>query len=113
MPRTAILILTQYPDRASAQVLARALIETRLAACVSIGAVSDSLYHWRAKIEMAQEVPVVIKTCEEHYAAVEAAIRARHPYELPEIVAVPIIHGFAPYLDWIAAETQPPPYRSA
>ena len=113
MPRTAILVLTQMPDRASAQALARALIETRLAACVSIGALSDSLYHWRAEIEMASEVPVIVKTCDDLYGAVEAAIRARHPYELPEIVAVPIVHGFAPYLDWIAAETRPVALGSA
>jgi periplasmic divalent cation tolerance protein len=101
----AILVLTQMPDRASAQSLARALVEARLAACVSIGAPVESLYHWRGQIETAQEFTVVAKTRSERYAAVEAAIRARHPYELPEIIAVPAIDGFAPYLDWIARET--------
>src|SRR3954471_14410177 len=109
LPRTAILVLTQLPDRASAQVLAKALIESRLAACVSIGALSDSLYHWRGETEMGQEVQVTIKTCDDLYPTVEAAIRARHPYELPEIIAVPIVHGSAPYLDWIIAETKPVP----
>ena len=61
MPRTTILVLTQLPDRASAQVLARSLIEARLAACVTIGASSDSLYHWRGKIETAEEVPIIVK----------------------------------------------------
>ena len=107
MPRTAILVLTNVPDRESADALARALIESRLAACVNIGAVHDSLYHWRGEIEMAREVPLTIKTCADLYPAVEAAIRARHPYELPEIVAVPIDHGYPQYLDWIAAETRP------
>jgi len=107
LPRAALLVLTNLPDRASADAMARALIEARLAACVSIGAVHDSLYHWRGEIEMAQEVPLTIKTCADFYPAVEAAIRAQHPYELPEIIAVPIHHGFAPYLDWIAAETLP------
>ena len=101
----AILILTQMPDRASAQSLARSLVEAHLAACVSIGTPVESLYHWRGQIETAQEVPVAVKTRAERYAEVEAAIRARHPYELPEILAVPIVHGLAPYLDWIAAET--------
>ena len=107
MPRAAILVLTQCPDRGSAQALARVLVEARLAACVSIGTTVESLYHWRGKIEMAEEVPVVIKTCAEAYAAVEAAIRARHPYELPEIVAVPIVHGLSSYLAWIDDETRP------
>jgi periplasmic divalent cation tolerance protein len=113
LPRKSILVLTQLPDRASAQGLAQALIESRLAACVNVGALADSLYHWRGKIETANEVPLMIKTCEDLYADVEAAIRARHPYELPEIVAVPIVHGLAPYLDWLAAETSPLPLASA
>ena len=105
MPRAAILVLTQCPDRATAQRIARALVEARLAACVSIGTTVESLYHWRGKIEMAQEVPVAIKTCADAYAAVEAAIRERHPYELPEIIVVPIVDGLDRYLHWIAEET--------
>jgi len=101
----AILVFTQLPDRASAQALARALVEARLAACVSIGAPVESLYHWHGEIETAEEVPLVIKTGAHCYAAVEAAIRARHPYELPEILAVPVTDGLVPYLQWIAAET--------
>ncbi|MET0683575.1 MAG: divalent-cation tolerance protein CutA [Casimicrobiaceae bacterium] len=105
MAGAAIMIVTQMPDRASALVLARSLVESRVAACVSVGAPVESLYHWRGKIETAQEIPVVVKTCPERYPEVEAAIRAAHPYELPEIVAVPITHGSAPYLRWIADET--------
>jgi len=101
----AIMVVTQMPDRASALVLARSLVESRVAACVSIGTAVESLYHWRGKIETAQEIPVVVKTCSERYPEVEAAIRAGHPYELPEIVAVPITYGFTPYLQWIADET--------
>jgi periplasmic divalent cation tolerance protein len=106
LPRAAILVLTQMPDRTSAEALARALLEARLAACVSIGATVGSLYHWRGQIEMAQEVPVIVKTCADAYAAVQEAIRGRHPYELPEIVAVPITDGLPDYLDWIDAETR-------
>jgi periplasmic divalent cation tolerance protein len=101
----AILILTQLPDRASAQSLARSLVEARLAACVSIGAPVESLYHWHGQIETAQECPLVVKTRAERYADVEAAIRAQHPYELPEILAVPVVDGLARYIDWIADET--------
>jgi periplasmic divalent cation tolerance protein len=101
----AILVVTQMPDRASALTLARSLLDSRLAACVSVGAPVESLYHWRGKIETTQEIPVVVKTRSERYAAVEAAIRSGHPYELPEIVAVPVTDGLAPYLQWIADET--------
>lgn len=106
MAGAAILVVTQMPDRASALTLARLLVESRLAACVSIGAPVESLYHWRGKIETAQEIPVVVKTRPERYADVEASIRAHHPYELPEIVAVPVTDGLAPYLQWIADETR-------
>ncbi len=107
MADEAILVLTQMPDHAAAHALALALLERKLAACVSIGAPVDALYHWRGKIETGREVPVTIKTRLERYADVEAAVRAGHPYELPEIVAVPIVHGLERYLDWIAAETAP------
>jgi periplasmic divalent cation tolerance protein len=100
----AILVLTNMPDAASARSLARSLVEAHLAACVNIGAPVESLYHWHGEIETAREVPVVVKTLTERYREVEAAIRAQHPYELPEIIAVPLSDGLAPYLDWIAAE---------
>ena len=102
----AILVMTTMPDRASADALARALVEGRLAACVNVGASVDSMYHWQGQIETASEVPVLIKTRRDRYQELEAAIRARHPYELPEIVAVPISHGLSPYLQWITAETR-------
>ena len=105
MADAAILVLTQMPDHASALALARSLVEGRLAACVSVGAPVDSLYHWRGQIETAREVPVAIKTRAGRYAAVEAAIVARHPYELPEVLAVPMAHGLERYLDWIDTET--------
>ena len=105
MAGAAILVITQMPDRESALALARSLVESRLAACVSVGAPVESLYHWRGKIETALEVPVTGKTQPSRYAEVEAAIRAQHPYELPEIVAVPVVDGLAPYLEWITDET--------
>ena len=105
MADAAILVLTQMPDHASALALARALVEERLAACVSVGTPVDSLYHWRGQFETAREVPVAIKTRAGRYAAVEAAIVARHPYELPEVLAVPMVHGLERYVDWIGAET--------
>ena len=104
--RSSILVLTTLPDQAQAEALARELLTARLAACIQIGATVQSLYHWRGKIETASEVPLAIKTRAGLYPRVEETIRRRHPYELPEIVAVPISCGLPAYLDWIAAETQ-------
>jgi len=105
LPDAAILVLTTLPDHAGAQSLARALVAGRLAACVNVGAPVESMYHWHGEIETAHEIPVAIKTRAALYAQVEAAIVAAHPYELPEIIAIPIVHGLPRYLDWIDAET--------
>ena len=113
MPRAAILVLTQMPDRESAEALARALVESRLAACVSIGATVDSLYHWRGEIEMAQEVPVVDQDLRRRLCRGRSGDPRRHPYELPEIVAVPVTDGLPHYLDWIDRETRPGRTRTA
>jgi periplasmic divalent cation tolerance protein len=102
-----LLVLTTLPDLARAEALARALLEARLAACVQIGATLRSLYHWRGQIETAEETPVAVKTRRDLYSRVEEAIRQWHPYELPEIVAVPITDGSPAYIDWIVAETAP------
>jgi periplasmic divalent cation tolerance protein len=105
-PQSAILVLTTLPERGDAEALARELLAARLAACIQIGATVQSLYHWRGQIETADEIPIAIKTRAGLYARLETAIRRRHPYELPEIVAVPISNGFTAYLDWIATETK-------
>jgi periplasmic divalent cation tolerance protein len=104
-PPSALLILTTLPERAVAETLARELLAARLAACIHVGAPVRSLYHWRGQIETADETPLAIKTRAELYPKVQAAILASHPYELPEIVAVPIADALPGYIDWIAAET--------
>jgi periplasmic divalent cation tolerance protein len=104
----ALLVLTNLPDRAAAEKLADALIQKRVAACVNILAPCRSVYRWKGAVQHDEEHPVLIKTTRESYAALEAAIREAHPYELPEIVAVPIEHGLPAYLDWVAAETMLP-----
>jgi periplasmic divalent cation tolerance protein len=107
LPAAAILVLTSLPDLAAARHVARVLVESRLAACVQVGAPVESLYHWRGTLETANEIPLAIKTSSGMWPRVEAAIRDNHPYELPEIVAVPFTDGSADYLAWIAAETRP------
>lgn len=105
---SALLVITNLPDDYSAHALAGALIEARLAACVTILAPCRSVYRWQGKTENAEEVPVLIKTTAARYPELEAAIRARHPYELPEVIAVPIERGLPDYLAWVASETTEP-----
>lgn len=100
-----LLVLTTVADRAAGTALANELLTRRLAACVNVGAPVDSLYHWRGRIETGTEVPLAIKTRAALYPHVEAAIRELHAYELPEIIAVPITHGYDPYIGWIRDET--------
>jgi len=102
---SALLVLTNLPDRAAADRLAETLIEKRLAACVNILAPCRSVYRWKEAVQHDEEHPVLIKTTGERYAALEQAIRAAHPYELPEIIAVPVERGLPAYLDWVASET--------
>ncbi|MDF3839058.1 divalent-cation tolerance protein CutA [Cupriavidus basilensis] len=103
-----ILVMTVLPDADSATRLTRAVLESRLAACVNRLAPCESEYWWRGEIERSQEWPLLIKTTQDRYAALEAAIRLAHPYEVPEIVAMPVVAGFAPYLAWVAQETRTP-----
>ena len=101
------IVMTHLPDAATADALAGALVEARLAVCVSFTTGVQSVYRWQGKIERANEVTLTIKTTQRHYAALETAIRAAHPYELPEIIALPVVAGLPSYLHWIVAETSP------
>jgi periplasmic divalent cation tolerance protein len=103
-----LLVYTNMPDRAAALDLARALVARRLAACVNVLDGCTSVYRWEGAIEEANEVPVLLKTRAVRYPEVEAAIRELHPYELPEIVAVPVVRGLPEYLEWVAQETAIP-----
>lgn len=103
-----LLVFTNAPDAAQADALAEHLVAQGLAACVNVLPPCRSVYRWREKIERAAEVPLLIKTTSDRYAALEAAILARHPYELPEIVAVAASKGLPAYLDWVAQECEPP-----
>jgi periplasmic divalent cation tolerance protein len=101
-----LLVLTNLPDRAAAERLAEALIQKRVAACVNILAPCRSVYRWKDAVQHDEEHPLLIKTTAERYPELERALQAGHPYELPEIIAVPVERGLPAYLDWVAAETK-------
>ncbi len=101
-----LLVITNLPDAASAEKLARRIIEARAAACVNQLAPCTSTYRWKNNIEAATEVPLLIKTTQAAYPRLEKLIREAHPYELPEIIAVPVTTGLPSYLDWIDGETK-------
>jgi periplasmic divalent cation tolerance protein len=106
--RNTLLIFCNTPDADCAAKISRELVERRLAACVNILAPCQSIYRWHGAVEDAQEIPLVIKTTAERYAELEAVLRSLHPYEVPEIIALPIATGLPAYLAWIAEETAAP-----
>ena len=101
-----LLVLTNLPDAASAKKIANALIESRAAACVNVLAECHSVYRWQGQVETAVEIPLLIKTTVANYPLVERIVRARHPYDVPELIAIPITHGLPAYLDWLVTETE-------
>ncbi|MGB7502509.1 MAG: divalent-cation tolerance protein CutA [Azonexus sp.] len=103
-----LLVLTNCPDEESANAIALALVEERLAACVNILPRVQSIYRWEGAVESATEIPLLIKATAANYSALETAIRDRHPYTVPEIIALPVERGLPAYLDWVAAETTQP-----
>lgn len=96
-----ILVLTTCPDEPSAAVLAQRLVEGGLAACVNILPVMQSVYMWKGILQSGREHQLFIKTRRDRYSAVEQVVMTGHPYELPEIIAVPISAGLPAYLAWI------------
>jgi periplasmic divalent cation tolerance protein len=102
---SALIVISNAPDREVALRIAHALVERKLAACVNILAPCTSVYRWQGKVETANEIPLLIKTRAEIYEDVETAIRSLHPYELPEIVAVPVGQGLPEYLEWVESQT--------
>ncbi|CAJ0806021.1 Divalent-cation tolerance protein CutA [Ralstonia psammae] len=103
-----LLVLTNLPDADSADRVTKAVLESRLAACVNRLPACSSTYWWNGAIEHAAEIPLLIKTTHATYPALEVALRKAHPYEVPEIIAVPVAVGLPAYLAWVADETRQP-----
>ena len=102
----AMMVLTNMADMESARSLAATLVERRLAACVNLLPGVQSVYRWQGVVEQSAEVTLLIKTTAGRYGELEQAIRQLHPYELPELIALPIAAGLPGYLEWIALETR-------
>jgi periplasmic divalent cation tolerance protein len=100
-----VVILTTMPDTERIDELVRALVDERLAACVNVHAPMTSTYRWKDAVEREPERQLVIKTTRNCVAAVEARLRALHPYELPEFLVLPVEGGSDAYLRWIADST--------
>ena len=101
----ALIVLTNVPDLECAQLIARTLVEARLAACVNLLPAVQSIYRWQGQIEEATEITLLIKTTSQQVDSLQTEIVKLHPYDVPEIIATPIVAGYAPYLQWIATET--------
>jgi periplasmic divalent cation tolerance protein len=102
----AVLVYTTWPDAETAGAAAAAAVDARLAACANVLAPISSVYRWQGQVERAVETPVLFKTTAASAERLRAFIVARHPYELPSVVALPLVAGsHPPYLAWIAAET--------
>ncbi|MBI1890718.1 MAG: divalent-cation tolerance protein CutA [Burkholderiales bacterium] len=101
-----LLVITNLPDMQSAQALARKLVEQKLTACVNCLPPIRSIYQWQGTVEEADEVTLLMKTTQLRYAELEKAIQSAHPYQVPEIIAIPVTAGLPAYLQWIADETR-------
>ena len=100
----AVVVYITAPSRDEAARIARALVEERLAACVNLTPI-ESVYRWQGAVEEAAELLLVVKTRRAALDALAARVRALHSYTVPEIIALPLVAGWPPYLQWIAAET--------
>ena len=94
--------MSTCPDQKTARKIAENLIDAELAACVNILPAGLSIYRWQGKVESAEENLLLIKTYKNNYSQVETMIQNLHPYELPEIIAVPITTGSPEYLGWLS-----------
>ncbi|GGI80074.1 divalent-cation tolerance protein CutA [Shewanella gelidii] len=102
-----LMVITTCPDHDCAQRIASALVQAKLAACVQIVSPVTSVYHWQEQVCQETEYPLHIKCQAKHYQQLQQELQNLHPYEVPQIVAVPLTYGLPAYFDWIKDTTQP------
>ena len=103
----AIVVLCTCPDDTCARALAQTLLNEKLAACVNLIPQVTSLYCWQGKMEESQEVQLVIKSRRTLFGILQQRIQTLHPYEVPEILAMPVLNGSPAYLQWLQEQTTP------
>lgn len=106
-PNGVLIVITNVPDDDTAQEIADALVEERLAACVNILAPCRSVYRWQGEVEHAEEVPLLIKTTQDRFQALQRRLDELHPYDVPEILAWRPDMALPAYVNWAIAETRP------
>ncbi len=99
-----IVVLSTCGSRDEARRLARRLVEQRVAACVSVAPAVESVYRWQGNVETSEEWLLIIKSTRESWESLVAELRAGHSYEVPEVLALPVLDGFPPYLEWITQQ---------
>ena len=104
----SLVVLSTFPDADTAARVARTLVEEQLAACVNLLPMVRSIYRWEGKVCDEAETLALIKTTAERYAALAAKIAELHPYQVPEVIALPLADGNPPYLAWLAAQVAQP-----
>ncbi len=107
MSEEALLVLSTFPDVETARRISRQLVEERCAACANLLPAVDSIYWWEGKVESGNETLVFFKTSAARYEALETTLRQLHPYEVPEIIALPLAAGLPEYLEWVAKSCAP------
>jgi len=103
-PESILLVLTNVPDTNTANLIAETLVTQKLAACVNILSPCQSTYMWEGKLTRANEIPLLIKTTQLQYHALQDAIIKAHPYELPEIISINVDGGLPEYLQWVSTQ---------
>lgn len=100
-------VRSTFPDRDGARATAEALVAERLAACAQVSGPVSSTYRWQGEVERAEEWLLTVRTHHDRLPVVVSRVREAHPYEVPEVVAVPVVGGDPDYLAWVAEESSP------
>jgi len=108
-PKSVVLILATFPSAEVARQIGTELVESQLAACVNLLPQIESIYRWQGKVETAEECLAIFKTTHERSDALAAWLRERHPYEVPEILFIPVESGLSDYLAWVRESVAAPP----